>query len=126
VLPAGQRHAFRQCDGRRHLLKLVGFTNDLRYVDVAREALVQMQTPTGGGMISQYPLGFGQWPQAPCYALSQPPILPLWGMWSLTTQTCFWPWLWPDTNPSKLVAVGHPDIGSACLCCESIDSSLTV
>jgi len=30
------------------LLKLAGFTNDLRYVDIARQALTQMQIPTGG------------------------------------------------------------------------------
>ena len=54
------------------LLKLAGFTNDLRTVDVAHQALAQMQTPTGGGMLSQYPLGFGQWLQALAYALSKP------------------------------------------------------
>ena len=37
------------------LLKLVGFTNDLRYVDIAYRALAQMQP-----MLAQYPLGFGQ------------------------------------------------------------------
>jgi uncharacterized protein YyaL (SSP411 family) len=31
-----------------------------------------MQTPNGGGMMSQYPLGFGQWLQALAYALSKP------------------------------------------------------
>ena len=41
------------------LLKLAGFTNDLRYVDIAHQALAQMQP-----MMSQYPLGFGQWLQA--------------------------------------------------------------
>ena len=49
------------------LLKLAGFTNDLRYVDIARKALAQMQP-----MMAQYPLGFGQWLQALGYALSQP------------------------------------------------------
>jgi uncharacterized protein YyaL (SSP411 family) len=49
------------------LLKLAGFTNDLRYVDIAHQALVQMQP-----IMSQYPLGFGQWLQALSYALSQP------------------------------------------------------
>jgi hypothetical protein len=34
------------------------------YVDSAHLSLVHMQTPTGGGMLSQYPLGFGQWLQA--------------------------------------------------------------
>jgi uncharacterized protein YyaL (SSP411 family) len=49
------------------LLKLAGFTNDLRYVDIAHQALAQMQP-----VISQYPLGFGQWLQALSYALSKP------------------------------------------------------
>jgi uncharacterized protein YyaL (SSP411 family) len=54
------------------LLKLAGFTTDLRYVDIAHRSLAQMQPPTGGGVMSQYPLGFGQWLQAPAYALSKP------------------------------------------------------
>jgi uncharacterized protein YyaL (SSP411 family) len=49
------------------LLKLAGFTNDLRYVEIAHKALAQMQS-----MMSQYPLGFGQWLQALAYALSKP------------------------------------------------------
>ena len=49
------------------LLKLAGLTNDLRYVDVAHQALTQVQP-----LMSQYPLGFGQWLQALSYALSQP------------------------------------------------------
>ena len=43
-----------------------------RYVDLDHKALKQMQTPTGGGMMSQYPLGFAQWLQALAYALSKP------------------------------------------------------
>jgi uncharacterized protein YyaL (SSP411 family) len=40
------------------LLKLAGFTNDLRYVDIGHQALAQMQP-----MMSQYPLasGFRRW-----------------------------------------------------------------
>jgi uncharacterized protein YyaL (SSP411 family) len=49
------------------LLKLAGFTNDLRYVDIAHQALAQMRP-----MMGQYPLGFGQWLQALAYALSEP------------------------------------------------------
>jgi len=49
------------------LLKLAGLTNDLRYVDIAHRALVQMQP-----MMAQYPLGFGQWLQALSYTLSVP------------------------------------------------------
>ena len=54
------------------LLKLAGFTNELRYVDIARQALTQMQA-----MMSQYPMGFGQWLQALAYALSKPRRSPL-------------------------------------------------
>ena len=39
------------------LLKLAGFTNDMRYVDITHQALAQMQT-----MMAQYPLAF--WPMA--------------------------------------------------------------
>jgi uncharacterized protein YyaL (SSP411 family) len=49
------------------LLKLAGFTNDLRYVDLAHHTLAEMQP-----MLAQYPLGFGQWLQALAYALSKP------------------------------------------------------
>jgi uncharacterized protein YyaL (SSP411 family) len=49
------------------LLKLAGFTNELRYVEIAHQALAQMQS-----MVAQYPLGFGQWLQALSYALSKP------------------------------------------------------
>jgi len=48
-------------------LKLAGFTNDMRYVDIAHQALAQMQS-----MMAQYPLGFGQWLQGLSYALSRP------------------------------------------------------
>ena len=49
------------------LLKLAGFINDQRTIDVAHQALAQVQP-----MISQYPLGFGQWLQALAYAPSKP------------------------------------------------------
>jgi uncharacterized protein YyaL (SSP411 family) len=49
------------------LLKIAGFTNDLRYVDIAQQALAQMQP-----MMSQYPLGFGHWLQALSYTLAKP------------------------------------------------------
>ncbi len=49
------------------LLKLAGFTNDLRTVDIAHQALAQMQA-----MLAQYPLGFGRWLQGLAYALSKP------------------------------------------------------
>jgi uncharacterized protein YyaL (SSP411 family) len=49
------------------LLKLAGFTNDLRYLEIAQRGLAQVQS-----LMAQYPLGFGQWLQALSYALSEP------------------------------------------------------
>jgi uncharacterized protein YyaL (SSP411 family) len=49
------------------LLKLAGFTNNLRYVDRAHQSLAEMQST-----MSQYALGFGQWLQTLAYALSKP------------------------------------------------------
>jgi uncharacterized protein YyaL (SSP411 family) len=49
------------------LVKLAGFTNDTRYLDIAHQALAPMQS-----MMARYPLGFGQWLQALSYVLSEP------------------------------------------------------
>lgn len=49
------------------LLRPTGLTVDPRYVDVAHQALAQMQS-----MMAQYRLGFGQWLQEMRYSLSQP------------------------------------------------------
>ena len=48
------------------LLKLAGFTHALRHIDIAHQALAQMQP-----MMAQYPPGFGQWLQALAYTLSK-------------------------------------------------------
>jgi hypothetical protein len=49
------------------LLKLAGLTNDLRYVDIAHQALAHMQP-----LMPRYPSGFGQWLQALSFTLSRP------------------------------------------------------
>jgi uncharacterized protein len=49
------------------LFKLAGLTKNQQYMDIARDALAPMQL-----MMTQYPLGFGQWLQALTYILSQP------------------------------------------------------
>jgi uncharacterized protein YyaL (SSP411 family) len=67
-----------------------------------------MQTPNGGGMMSQYPLGFGQWLQALAYALSQPQEIAIVGdPDAADTQTLlsivhhgYWPY--------QVVALGEP------------------
>jgi uncharacterized protein YyaL (SSP411 family) len=48
-----------------HVWQVTG--NEFRYVNIAYKALIQMRP-----MMSQYPLGFGQWLQAFSYALSKP------------------------------------------------------
>ena len=85
------------------LLKLAGFTNDLRYVDIAHQALAQLQP-----MMSQYPLGFGQWLQALAFALSSPREIAIVGdPDAADTQTLlsivhhgYWPY--------QVVALGEP------------------
>jgi hypothetical protein len=54
------------------LLKLAGLAVKPRYAELARESLVRVEAPAGGGMMAQYPLGFGQWPLELAYALSSP------------------------------------------------------
>jgi uncharacterized protein YyaL (SSP411 family) len=49
------------------LLKLAGRTNEVRYVDIAHEALTQTEP-----MMAQYPLGFGEWLQALSFTLAKP------------------------------------------------------
>jgi hypothetical protein len=49
------------------VLKLAGFTKDVRCVDIVHQVLAQVQS-----MMSQSLLGIGQWLQALSYVLSQP------------------------------------------------------
>ncbi len=86
------------------LLKLAGFTNDSRYVDITHQALAQMQP-----MMSQYPLGFGQWLQALAYALSKPRDIAIVGdPDSAATQTLLHV-VQDGYRPFQVVAVGAPD-----------------
>jgi len=94
------------------LLKLGGFTNDVRYVDIAHQALVQMQTPTGGGMMSQYPLGFGQWLQALAYALSKPREIAIVGDPEVTDTQVLLNVVRGGYRPFQVVALGAPDTQS--------------
>ena len=49
------------------LLKLAGLSGEVRYFDLARQALAQVQP-----LMAQHPLGFGHWLSALSYALSSP------------------------------------------------------
>ena len=85
------------------LLKLAGFTNDLRYVDIAHQALAQMQP-----MMSQYPLGFGQWLQALAYALSKPRVIAIVGEPQGTDTQALLRIVREGYRPYHVVAMGAP------------------
>jgi uncharacterized protein YyaL (SSP411 family) len=90
------------------LLKLAGFTNELRYVDIAHQALAQMQTPTGGGMMSQYPLGFGHWLQGLAYALAKPREIAIVGEPGSADTRALLSVVRSGFRPFQVVAMGAP------------------
>jgi len=90
------------------LLKLAGFTNDLRYVDIAHQAMAQMQP-----MMSQYPLGFGQWLQALAYSLSKPREIAIVGDPDSADTQVLLDVVRDDYQPFQVVALGAPDSGNA-------------
>jgi hypothetical protein len=85
------------------LLKLAGFTNDLRYVDITHQALAQLQP-----MMAQYPLGFGQWLQALSYVLSQPLEIAVAGEPGAAATQAFLGVVRNGYRPFQVVAVGAP------------------
>jgi uncharacterized protein YyaL (SSP411 family) len=91
------------------LLKLAGLTNDLRTVDIAHQTLAQMQTPTpSGGMMSQYPLGFGQWLQALAYAVSKPREIAIVGYPEAADTQALLNVVRTGYRPFQVVALGPP------------------
>jgi uncharacterized protein YyaL (SSP411 family) len=88
------------------MLKLAGFTHDLRYVDIAHRALAQMQP-----MMSQYPLGFGQWLQALAYALSKPREIAIVGQPDSADTQALLNVVCDGYQPFHVVALGTPDVG---------------
>ena len=89
------------------LLKLAGFTNDLRYVDIAHQALAQIQSLT-----AQYPLGFGQWLQALSYALLQPREIAIIGDPEAADTQALLNVVREGYRPFQVVALGSLDAGS--------------
>jgi uncharacterized protein YyaL (SSP411 family) len=85
------------------LLKLAGFTNELRYGDIAHQALAQMQP-----MMSQYPLGFGQWLQALSYALSKPREIAIVGEPDSADTQALLNVVRDGYRPFQVVALGSP------------------
>jgi uncharacterized protein YyaL (SSP411 family) len=100
------------------LLKLAGFTNDLRYVDIAHQALAQMQ-PT----MAQYPLGFCQWLQALAYALSKPKEIAIVGDPDSADTRALLNVVRNGYRPFQVVALGLPDGGNAA---DSVGSTAAV
>jgi len=89
------------------LLKLAGFTNDLRYVDIVHQALLQMQP-----MIAQYPLSFGQWLQASAYALSKPREIAIVGNPDSADTQALLSVVQDGYRPVQVVALGGPTANS--------------
>jgi uncharacterized protein YyaL (SSP411 family) len=85
------------------LLKLAGFTNDVSTIDTAHQALAQMQS-----MMSQYPLGFGQWLQALSYALSKPREIAIVGDPDSADTQALLSVVRDGYRPFQVVALGSP------------------
>jgi uncharacterized protein YyaL (SSP411 family) len=86
------------------LLKLAGFTHDLRTIDIAHQALAQMQP-----MMSRYPLGFGQWLQALAYALAKPREIAIVGNSDSADTQALLNVVRSGYRPFQVVALGAPD-----------------
>jgi uncharacterized protein YyaL (SSP411 family) len=89
------------------LLKLVGFTNNLRYVDIAYQALAQMQS-----IMAQYPVGFGQWFQVLSYALSKPREIAIVGDPNSADTQILLAVIRNGYRPFQVVALGTPSAQS--------------
>jgi uncharacterized protein YyaL (SSP411 family) len=90
------------------LLKLASFTNELRYVDIAYKALAQLQP-----MMSQYPLGFGQWLQALTYALAKPREFAIVGDPDSADTQALLSVIRGGYRPFQVVALGAPNVQPA-------------
>jgi uncharacterized protein YyaL (SSP411 family) len=83
---------------------LAGFTNELRYVDIAHKALTQIQP-----LLAQYPLGFGQWLQALSYALSKPREIAIVGDPQSADTQALLNIVRTGYRPFQVVALGSPN-----------------
>jgi len=86
------------------LLKVSGFTNELLYIDLAHQALAQMQP-----MLAQYPLGFGQWLQGLAYALSKPREIAIVGDADSADTQALLSVVRNGYRPFQVVALGAPE-----------------
>jgi uncharacterized protein YyaL (SSP411 family) len=90
------------------LLELADFTNDLRHVDIAHQALAQMRL-----MLAQYPLGFGQWLQALSFPPSKPREIAIVGDADSPGTQALLRVVHDDYRPFQVVALGAPDRDAA-------------
>jgi uncharacterized protein YyaL (SSP411 family) len=72
-----------------------------------------MQALTGGGMMTQYPLGFGQWLQALAYALSKPREIAIVGDPDSADTQALLNVVREGYRPFQVVALGVPDRDTA-------------
>jgi uncharacterized protein YyaL (SSP411 family) len=86
------------------LLKLAELTNELRYVDMAHEALAQMES-----MMAQYPLGFGQWLQALTYTLAKPKEIAIIGERQKADTRAMLRVAAEGFQPFQIIAIGDPN-----------------
>ena len=86
------------------LLELAGLTNDRRYVDIAHQALVQMES-----MMAQYPLGFGQWLQALSYTLAKPKEIAIIGEHHRADTRAMLQVVAEHYQPFQIIAIGDPN-----------------
>jgi hypothetical protein len=86
------------------LLEMAGLTNEVRSVEIAHEALAQMES-----MMAQYPLGFGQWLQALGYALSGPRQIAIVGDPDSVDTQALLRIAREGYRPFQVVALGAPD-----------------
>ena len=84
-------------------LKLAGLTNEVRYVDIAHEALTQTEP-----MMAQYPLGFGQWLQALSYTLAKPKEIAIIGDPDASDTRALLDVVRHGYRPFQVVALGAP------------------
>jgi uncharacterized protein len=89
------------------LLRLAGLAVEPRYVDLVYRMLGQMQS-----QMAQYPLGFGQWLQALCYALASPREVALVGDPSAADTRALLAVLRDGYRPHQVVALGDLSEGT--------------
>ena len=86
------------------LLKLAALTNEGRYGELAREALAPMQA-----LLSQSPLGFGQWLQALSFVLAKPREVAVVGKPDAADTQELLAVVRQGYRPFQMVALGAPD-----------------